>query len=197
VLIGISGPARAGKDTFANFVKRRLYEKERLQPKRYAFAAPIKYGLKAMFGWTEDHVDGELKDVLDERLNIIPREAMQGLGDWGRTENLWLMLAREVFAQSLPHGLVISDVRTEFEADWIRSEGGAVVVLRSTAATTTGVLSKRAAQHRTEVTLAPNRLDYHTNPFAGPVELEIEAIRFAEWFLKQRKLNKEYVKSVT
>lgn len=63
MLIGISGEAGAGKDTFANILLSKLDElmAVELELQRYAFADPLKYIVLEGFGWNEEHAEA-LKD---------------------------------------------------------------------------------------------------------------------------------------
>lgn len=136
ILIGLTGPARSGKDTAGQHIALR-YGFD-----RYAFAKPLKDGLRAMFQLTDDHLDGALKERPLPDLGRSPRELMQTIGtEWGRHmvhPDLWLLLAerrilnvREETAR-LGYGftgLVITDVRFENEAALIRRHGGSVIHL--------------------------------------------------------------------
>lgn len=131
-LIGLAGKARSGKDTVADMLAARGFE-------RYAFAQPLKQGVRAMFGLTEAHTDGEWKEDVLPWLGRSPRYLMQTLGtEWGRqlvAEDVWLRLAQKrlddmredaVCTFGRCRGLVISDVRFDNEAEWVRDQGGEV-----------------------------------------------------------------------
>jgi dephospho-CoA kinase len=79
ILIGITGRARCGKDTAADYLSANIGFK------KYSFAKPIKDAVKDMFGLTEDHVNGYLKEVVLPDICHSPRFLMQTLGtEWGR-----------------------------------------------------------------------------------------------------------------
>lgn len=153
-LIGIAGKARTGKDTIAeHLVSNHKYH-------QYAFAAPIKVACKAMFGWNEQHTDGDLKEVVDPDFGISPRAAMQKLGtEFGRemvNPNMWTTRANKEFDRLLHNefmkgyfnGMVVSDVRFENEADWVRERGGTIIhVTRSKAIA--------VREHKSEQGIAP------------------------------------------
>ena len=136
ILIGLSGRARSGKDTAAAHLVLRF------DFYRYAFAKPLKDGLRAMFQLTHDHLEGELKERPLPDVGRSPRELMQTLGtEWGRQmvhPDLWLLLAERAilaakaegpgYLQMYP-GMVVSDVRFENEAALIRRLGGTVIHL--------------------------------------------------------------------
>lgn len=55
-IIGITGPAFAGKTTVANIIQREFGYQE------YALASPIKQCINSLFGWDERHSNGSLKE---------------------------------------------------------------------------------------------------------------------------------------
>jgi hypothetical protein len=126
-LIGIAGRAHSGKDTVANLLCARHGFT------RYAFAMPIKDGLMAMLRLTRAEVDGADKDKPLDRLGgITTRRLMQTLGtDWGRNmigEDLWLRMAEYWlgYHRQFSARIVVSDVRYENEAAWVRRQGGEI-----------------------------------------------------------------------
>jgi hypothetical protein len=133
ILIGLHGLARTGKDTAANYLAAQYAFMA------YAFAAPLKTALQLMFNLTEEQLNGALKEVPLANIGKSPRELMQLLGtEWGRHlvhNDLWLLLARQHLDAALElnnqwlQGFVISDVRIENEATWIRNQGGTVLHL--------------------------------------------------------------------
>lgn len=127
ILIGLTGKARSGKDTAADVLEH-LYDF-----RRYAFAGPLKKGLRAMLGLSIDHTDGYLKEHPIARFNDkSAREMLQTLGtEWGRThvdENLWVNLGLYEWEKQSAEdrSLVITDVRFDNEAEAIRAAGGII-----------------------------------------------------------------------
>lgn len=130
LLIGLTGSARCGKTTAAQH----LSHMHGLI--HYAFAMPLKGMLANGFNLTDAHLDGDLKEQPLPWLDKSPRELLQTLGtEWGRGlvhGDLWLLLAEQNLhnlASMLPGatGAVISDVRFENEAEFIRQRGGVVI----------------------------------------------------------------------
>lgn len=124
-IIGLTGPAGAGKDLAASMVP---------GGHRIAFADPLYQGLSVMLGVPE----GVLRDRSGKEMPLVdfgasPRQLLQTLGtEWGRRlvcQDVWLRVAfwRWEQAAAAGHGvIVVPDVRFENEARQIRSEGGEV-----------------------------------------------------------------------
>ncbi|AWY39440.1 deoxynucleotide monophosphate kinase [Pseudomonas putida] len=130
LLIGLAGRARTGKTTAANH----LVNVHGFQG--YAFADPLRDGLMNILNLSPCDFDGARKEQPIEWLGRSPRELMQSLGtDWGRDQvhpDLWLLLAAqnlEFLGQTndTATGFVISDLRFENEAEFVRKRGGMVI----------------------------------------------------------------------
>lgn len=126
-IIGISGPARSGKDTVASFILAMT------GGYRYGFADPIKAMLVPLGIDMTDPYWQERKDSVIPALGVSPRRLMQTLGtEWGRNiihSRLWVILANARFLNT-GHGMVIPDVRFNDEADWVRGQGGLIIHIR-------------------------------------------------------------------
>lgn len=72
--ICLFGVARSGKDTAADYLKRRYGFQ------LHSFASPLKESLRSMFGFTHDQLYGDAKDHIDPRYGITPRKAMTWIG---------------------------------------------------------------------------------------------------------------------
>ena len=130
LLIGLTGAARWGKTTAAaelaahhGFI-------------HYAFAQPLKAMLAEGLNLSAAQLDGAEKEAPLPWLGKSPRELLQTLGsEWGRElvhRELWLRVARQNLdnlAECFPQaqGIVISDVRYEEEAAFVRERGGVLV----------------------------------------------------------------------
>ena len=132
LLIGLSGRARTGKTTAANHLAN-TYDLV-----TYALADPLREGLMNIFNLSPCDFDDERKELTIDWLGLSPRELMQSMGtDWGRHQvhpELWLLLAEknlEFLGQTNDNarGFVISDLRFENEADFVRKRGGMVIHL--------------------------------------------------------------------
>jgi hypothetical protein len=128
-LIGLAGKAGVGKDTVADILERDH------DFTRYALAQPIKAALcEAFFLWPADFTDRERKERVISWIGKSPRQLAQLFGTEFAREmiapDIWLRVAQKryeaILADGVARGFVVSDVRFENEADWIRSNGGVV-----------------------------------------------------------------------
>ena len=125
-LLGLTGKARSGKDTVGSILKRHF------PASTISLASPIRDSLKAMIGLQDQDFQGKPKETPIPWLGKSPRQMMQTLGtEWGRgmvNENMWLLLAQQKIdkAHNLCRHAVITDVRFENEATFIREQGGTI-----------------------------------------------------------------------
>jgi len=113
-IIGLVGNAGAGKDTAAEVFFRAGYQ-------RAAFADPIKTIAVQHYGWN---------GVKDER----GRKLLQDIGMAGREFDPEVWIRHMRWSNPIRYGkpCVITDVRFENEAQWIRRQGGKLVrIVRS------------------------------------------------------------------
>jgi hypothetical protein len=175
MVVGLVGLKGAGKSVVADAF---VGEKQNDSIKT-AFAAPLKAGLRAMFGFTEAQLhDAVLKEALDERYGITPRQAMQVVGtELMRHElerrlgvqGLWIKRMDEVLTQAAAAGkhVIVEDVRFPDELECIARHGGTIVrvtrpALQAAAAQPEGEPSAAAAAppggavHETESYVLPH-----------------------------------------
>ena len=129
-LIGIHGPLNGGKDTVANYLMSKVPNF-----RHYSFAGPLKQACVVMFGFTLEQLeDRTLKEQVDPFWGFTPRRAMQLLGtEFGRNmlrDDVWIKRAeREYFSnRSAELGTIITDVRFENEAAWIRAQSSSLLI---------------------------------------------------------------------
>ncbi len=138
-LIAFAGKAGIGKDTAADY----LVEKHRYNKK--SFAEPMKKAVQSMFGLKHEQVFGtkeqkeEAIPALSQKRPISGRELLQTLGtEWGRNiidPDIWIYKVAEDWKtmKNIPGyvGMVISDLRFDNEAEWVKSQGGIVINIES------------------------------------------------------------------
>lgn len=152
-IVGLGCTAQVGKDTAASY----LEKKHPGKVKRVAFADKLKQMAMDVFGLTQEQCYGavEVKEAVDPRYGLSPREIMQGIGEKMREiyPAIWV---DTVFNSTIPeleqqgyNCVVISDVRYPNEGDKVHEHGGFVVRIdRKSGGTSVG------ASHSSETAMA-------------------------------------------
>jgi hypothetical protein len=154
LLIGITGKARAGKDTLAQALAKYGY-------KPVAFADTLKQVAALISGEPLNHFyDDVLKEEISPTFGMTRRRALQIIGtEHMRTSfgpMIWVTpLLRRLEASGFAH--CITDVRFDSEAEAIRQRGG--VVIRVVRPDNVG-LSGDAATHASEQGVAEELVDF-------------------------------------
>lgn len=79
MIIAVIGKKRSGKDTLADYLVKNF------KFKKYGFGDPVKEISKLMFGFSQEQIDTDLKEIKDSKWNITPRESFQLIGtEFGR-----------------------------------------------------------------------------------------------------------------
>lgn len=130
LLIGLCGPAGAGKDTVGDYLC------EQFAFQGLALAEPICNMLYALFADAGVPSCWMTERALKEKptsLGYSYRQLAQSLGtEWGREQldgDMWLRIAQRKARQVMDMGdsVVVTDIRFANEADWIRASGGHLV----------------------------------------------------------------------
>jgi hypothetical protein len=128
MLIGLCGPAGAGKNTVADF----LLDSDGGPFAQIAFADPLYECVSTITGLPVAQLrDRDVKEEVIPWLGKSPRQLLQTLGtEWGRGTvhpEIWIRIAMERAAQHLAfNGVVITDVRFDNEAQAVIDAGGEV-----------------------------------------------------------------------
>lgn len=144
-LVGIAGKAKAGKDTLGSYLVRNLGYK------RMAFADPLKEAMAAAFGIPLAEFHGEdLKDEVHPYWGITRRAVLQRGADALRGQfgqDLFIRVWTNAYC-NLPEqvSVVVTDIRSDAEAETIRSLCGRVIRLTRSSSELNGLES----QHHTE-----------------------------------------------
>lgn len=166
-IIGITGKARSGKDTFAkHFINNGWF--------RYGFADPIKAACSAIFDWDNNDKD---KDSVDPYFEVSPRVAYQTLGtEWGRNlinPNLWILVANNKLKNH--HRIIIPDVRFENEAAFVRKNGILIHMKRSNIMQVAKHKSEEGIKHKSGDIIVNNNGDIPSlNLEASKIRIRIE-----------------------
>jgi hypothetical protein len=120
MLIGLCGPAGAGKNTVADFLT---------ECTQLAFADPLYECVSTITGLPVSCLkDRDVKEAVIPRLGKSPRQLLQTLGtEWGRGTvhpEIWIRIAMERAGRH--ENVVITDVRFDNEAQAIVDAGGEV-----------------------------------------------------------------------
>lgn len=126
MIFGLTGRAGAGKDSVADYL-------EQYGVCRCKLATPLYEMVSAMTGLTvEQLMDRNLKERPIPGIGKSPRQLLQSIGtDWGRAkvgDDVWIksLDARTRQLRGMGYSIVITDVRFDNEAQWVRDNGGAV-----------------------------------------------------------------------
>jgi hypothetical protein len=122
-IIGLLGRSRCGKDTFARVLcqeTRDCYVVRRL-------AAPVKEAAAALYGFTQEQLEGPSKELTHPCWNIRPRDAMIRI-----THDTMGFMGPDFFTRRFwtsydGSRIIIPDVRYEHDLAWIRERGGIVI----------------------------------------------------------------------
>lgn len=150
-LIGLTAPARSGKDTVADYmVREHGFVK-------HSFAAPIRELAARILGISLEELEATKEQPVGWLGGITPRRMMQTVGtEWGRNIDpaLWIKSALRRAQADMAWGrsVVICDVRFDNEAVALRSMGGKVWRIERPAAGT-------ASTHASETPIDSNMVD--------------------------------------
>ncbi len=136
-IIGVTGIAGSGKDTFALAIKE-------LEPNTdiFAFAGPLKEACKILFNFSNDQLyDPVIKEEIDDRWKKSPRQILQWLGtDILRNnidQNFFITNMKQKIEASKAEYIIITDIRFNNESEFIKSIGGKVIKIERPDAKTT------------------------------------------------------------
>ena len=121
-IIGLVGRARVGKDTVASMFSE--------THKAVKFARPVKEACKAIYDWTDEHVETDAKEVMDPRWGVTPRVAMVHM-----THAIRSFMTADFFTQRFFNAwdgtpIIITDVRFAHDIEEIHKRGGITIKIR-------------------------------------------------------------------
>ena len=122
LLIGLVGRKRSGKDTLASFVQD-VYPEFTIM----SFADPLKQACMHAYHLTDDQLE-ETKDIVDPRWGMSPRDMMKSIGTkYFREEDPDQWTKNLGFRMSGMEHVIVSDVRFQNEALFLKENGGVLV----------------------------------------------------------------------
>ena len=135
-IIGITGRKFNGKDTLGNYLV------ENYEYKKLSYADPIKDISRILFGFNDEQLYGNSKEIIDPNWDVTPRTVMQFLGTEifrkqmhqiipNIEENFWIKCLEVKMINELKENpnkrFVICDVRFPNELEAIKKLGGIVI----------------------------------------------------------------------
>ena len=142
-ILGLAGPARCGKSTAGEYFVEKGF-------RQLSFAIHLKRAIAAMLNMSLDEVEFYKvnEQIKVPGFNANMRVMQQTLGtEWGRElidPDIWVKCT-EIEMLSGPAPVVITDVRFENEAAWIRDQGGIILHIDRP-----GLKSIEAQNHKSE-----------------------------------------------
>lgn len=134
MIIGITGKKRSGKDTSADYIMENYGFEKKL-----SVADPLKEACRILFGFTDEQLYGNLKDVIDPHWECMPRDIFQYLGtDILRNDikkiipnignNFFInLLTKKIEENAETQNIIVADLRFQNEIDKIHGLGGIVI----------------------------------------------------------------------
>jgi hypothetical protein len=118
-MIGLVGRARVGKDTVADLFKSTHTV--------CRFAQPMKNAIKALYGWSDEMIETNLKDVVDPVWGLTPRTAMIHMAETTKKLVGGEFFVKRLFEEWDGNPIIIADVRYENEVRAIHARGGITI----------------------------------------------------------------------
>lgn len=123
-LVGLLGRSRAGKDTVANILSRELgFPIVRL-------SMPVKKACSELFDIPLEDLDSHAKEIVDPRYGKTPRDLLVWMTTAVQMEfpsHFFIDRLLETCSALNVKGVIIPDVRFEYDANAIRLHGGTIV----------------------------------------------------------------------
>lgn len=180
MIIGVTGKARSGKDTFAEYLTECLKERHQRDFKHAAFAAQLKSMCQEHFELSDEQLWGDKKEVDDKRFprygNInwsgatfrcgslsdslgywSSREIMQELGGFYRRidRDFWVKALNLHLVKNDIKDAIITDVRHINECQYIKINKGVLIKISRS-----GVAEIHGMEHESETALDGFSNDY-------------------------------------
>lgn len=166
-IIGVTGTKESGKNTFGSYLVNNYGFTEN------AFAKPLKDASKILFGLNDEQLyDSEKKEQYDSKIGYSPREVLQKFGTEivreqfanifpnmfrNSYKNLWIKLM-DIFINTKENEnkfVVITDLRFQDEAEWVKNKGGIIVKINRQS-----IKKNKYSEHKSETELNTIKANY-------------------------------------
>lgn len=175
-IIGITGPAGAGKNTLGDIFEEHLHMQDKTCI-QLSLAAPLKRAGTSMFGWID--LDRDQKEAEHKDYGFSPRSYWQDLGKWMRDTygaDIFVRILRDTVAMFDDSDFVIvTDVRYDNEADWIKKQGGCVIKIDRDV--------EKVRDHESENGVSMSFIDGGLSNNSTIEALEVEGIQLLKTFI--------------
>jgi hypothetical protein len=196
MLIGTTGKARVGKDTFTEMMVEELYKRTRSKFIMMAFANELKLRVQKDFDLSYDQLWGDSKEVEDTRY-VKPeggywtgREIMQAYGEFYRSINksFWVDNLFKTIEEKEYNNVVITDVRHPNEADPIKEHDGYIIKVTSDRRKIQDI---HGNNHISEVAMDNyENIDFHVRNDGTLEDLRVTAKQVVAFLLESEKFKK-------
>lgn len=134
LVIAICGKRRCGKDTIANYLKTK-YDFEHVK-----ISSKLKNVIKILFNFTDEQMENDSKELIDDKWKVSPRQVMQFMGTdimQYEIQKLLPNINRSFWIKSLIEDLkytnkkiVISDLRFLHEYEELKKVSNKIYVIK-------------------------------------------------------------------
>lgn len=200
MIIGISGKARSGKDTFARMLAEELFDLTHIRFVMMAFAHGIKTRVQKDFDLSYEQLWGDEKETIDTRYPKpnspdksdfwSGREIMQSYGEFFRSiyPNFWIKYLFDIAEDKGYKNLIITDVRHPNEVSSVVDRDGYIIKVESERPDKPVVYS---TQHISETALDDfDAYDFVVSNNGGLDLLKKSATDVAKFLIKSESLKK-------
>lgn len=130
-LIAFGYKRRVGKTEAANHTRLIFKHYFNMTAETDSFARPIKDACRHIFGFRDEHFEGDLKEKIDKFWGLSPREALQKVGTDlfrnGFRKDIWVKSLENRFLNSKSDTYIISDLRFKEEVELVKKYNGYLV----------------------------------------------------------------------